>query len=69
METGNKNRGSHWIFSFWVKANTLRKFHENLWLGVSNDSRRLQIIGINVFLVVKPMSTLTTRQGMLEQDV
>ena len=37
------------FFSFWVKANTLRKFHENLWLGVSNDSRWLQRIGINIW--------------------
>ena len=36
------------FFPFWVKANTLRKFHENLWLGVSNDSRWLQRIGINI---------------------
>ena len=35
------------FFPFWAKANTLRKFHENLWLGVSNDSRWLQRIGIN----------------------
>ena len=34
------------FFPFWVKANTLRTFHENLWLGVSNDSRWLQRIGI-----------------------
>ena len=37
------------FFPFLVKANTLRKFHENLWLGVSNDSRWLQRIGINVW--------------------
>ena len=37
------------FFPFWVKANALRKFHENLCLGVSKDSRWLQRIGIKLF--------------------
>ena len=36
-------------FSCCVKGNTLRKFHDNPGLGVSNDSRWFQRIGINKF--------------------
>ena len=57
------------FFPVWVKANTLRKFYENLWLGVSNDSRWLQRIGIKWYFIAFKMNIISIRKCIADKDV